>query len=546
MVLDYTAHDSEVAIERVRCLVIGSGAAGLWTALHAADGGPVLVITKATVTESSTNYAQGGIAISTPPEDSPELHARDTLAAGAGLCDEPAVAVLTREGPRRVAELMDYGAQFDQIDGQLLCRREAAHTRSRIIHAMGDATGAEVQRALTEAVRKHPGITVWEFTQALRLLVVDGEVVGADAVRTATGERVRIVADVTVLATGGVGALYKVTTNPLVANGDGMALALRAGATLEDMEFVQFHPTALACDETPAPLLTEAIRGEGAILLNTRGERFLGRYHPMAELAPRDVVSRAEFLEMERLGAEWCLLDLRPIPREQMVANFPHVLQMLSERGLDAFAQAIPVRPAAHFVMGGIATDLDGWTGLRRLYAAGECACTGVHGANRLASNSLLEGLVFGYRAARAARGEPPLAEDLLAAVGKLEPAAVPAVAPAVAEQVRQLMWKRVGIVRDAEGLQAAAEELGNLRRQASRSPWPSCEEAETANMVDIAYVIARAALARQESRGAQYRTDFPETRDQWRCHLRVRRSPDGDLEFSGRPVALLEPSLGE
>lgn len=527
-------------VTRVRCLVIGSGAAGLWAALHAADDGPVLVITKDRATESSTNYAQGGIATSACPEDSPDLHAQDTLAAGAGLCDEPAVAILTHEGPQRVVELVGYGARFDQVNGQWLCRREAAHTRSRIIHALGDATGAEVQRALTEAVQKHPRISVREFTLALRLLAIDGEVVGADTICPHGGGRVRILADATVLATGGVGALYKVTTNPPVANGDGMALALRAGATLEDMEFVQFHPTALACDETPAPLLTEALRGEGARLLNTRGERFLDRYHPMAELAPRDVVSRAEFLEMERLGADWCLLDLRPIPRDQMLANFPHVLQMLNERDLNPFEEPIPVRPAAHFVMGGIATNLDGWTGLGRLYAAGECACTGVHGANRLASNSLLEGLVFGYRAARAAQGEPPLPDAIVEAASDLEPTSVPALPAGVASQVRELMWKRVGIVRDGDGLAAVADELGALWRQAEWKRWPSVEEAEAANMVEVAYVITRAALAREESRGAQYRTDFPETRDEWRCHLRIRKAPDGDLEFSRRPVALL------
>ncbi|MCX7600010.1 MAG: L-aspartate oxidase [Armatimonadetes bacterium] len=532
------SRDLSVAVTRVRCLVIGSGAAGLWAALHAANDGTVLVITKDRVTESSTNYAQGGIATSACPEDSPDLHAQDTLAAGAGLCDEPAVAILTHEGPQRVMELVSYGAQFDQVNGQWLCRREAAHTRSRIIHAMGDATGAEVQRALTEAVRNHPEVTVREFTQALRLVLVNGEVIGADTICTATGERIRIVADATILATGGVGALYKVTTNPLVANGDGMAIALRAGATLEDMEFVQFHPTALACDETPAPLLTEALRGEGAILLNTHGERFLDRYHPMAELAPRDVVSRAEFLEMERLGAEWCLLDLRPIPEEQIRANFPHVLQMLTDRGFNPFESPVPVRPAAHFVMGGIATDLDGWTGLRRLYAAGECACTGVHGANRLASNSLLEGLVFGYRAARAARREALLPLDAVEAAGSMEPPAVPALPSDVADQVRELMWKRVGIVRNSDGLSAVVDELAHLWQRTEWSPWPAAQEAEAANMVEVASVITRAALAREESRGAQYRTDFPETKDEWHCHLRIRKAPDGSLEFSRRPVA--------
>jgi L-aspartate oxidase len=531
-------------IVRTRFLVLGSGVAGLWTALHCVDHGPVLLITKGYINESSTNHAQGGIAVALCPKDTPDLHFRDTIAAGAGLCDEPAVAALTQEGPAVVQELIDSGAEFDRVDGQLLCRREAAHTERRIIHAHGDATGAEIVRALTVAVCGHVNIEVREQTQALRLVVLDGEVVGADAYDYLSGRRLRLLADATILATGGVGGLFRFTTDPLVITGDGMALAFRAGALLEDMEFVQFHPTALACDEMPMPLISEAVRGEGAVLLNTRGERFMDRYHPMAELAPRDIVSRAEFSEMHRLEADHCLLDLSPIPPAKLASNFPGILDMLRDHNLHAPEDRVPVRPAAHFAMGGVAVNLWAETSLPRLLAAGECACTGVHGANRLASNSLLDGLVFGARAALTAARIAPLDSRTLEAAADLTPLHVPSVPPPIAAEVRDLMWRQVGILRDGPGLEAAVKTLRRLlNKYAPRaSAWPSPEHADSANVLETAWVTASAAALRDESRGAHFRGDAPEPKPAWRCHLLAGRGDAGTLDFSVRAVSLLSP----
>ncbi len=531
-----------------RFLVIGSGAGGLWSALHLADAGQTAVITKGAVTESNTNYAQGGIAVAVCSFDTPSLHANDTLLAGAGLCDEPAVDVLTREGPERVIELMQLGAEFERAGDELLCRREAAHSMRRIIYAHGDATGAEVQRALTEHTTSHPNITVREHVQAIRLLRLGDAVVGADAIETTTGRRLRFVADATVLAGGGFAAIYRYTTSPLVTTGDVQALALRAGATLQDMEFVQFHPTALATEESPAPLISEAVRGEGAVLLNPAGERFMPAYHPLAELAPRDVVARAMFAEMQKFGADHCLLDLSPIPRDKLEHHFPHILQTLREHGINAPDDPAPVRPAAHYCMGGIATDLWGFTGLRRLYAVGECACTGVHGANRLASNSLLEALVFGYRLSKAARDEALLDRDERRSAAEAAPEPVAHAPVSVHARIREMMWEKVGIVRDPQGL-LAAEAAFRQMLDASLSharPWPAPGEAVAANVVLVAWVVASAASTRDESRGAHFRTDTTQPKPQWRCHLLVRLVAPQSLEFSLKPVQVHSPALYE
>ena len=531
-----------------RFLVIGSGAGGLWTALNLADAGRTVVITKGAVTDSNTNYAQGGIAVAVCSFDTPSLHASDTLVAGAGLCDEPAVDVLTREGPERVRELLALGAEFERSGDELICRREAAHTMRRIVFAHGDATGAEVQRVLTERAASHENIQVREHVQAIRLLRMGDAVVGADAVEVETGRRLRFIADATVLAGGGFAAIYRYTTSPLVTTGDVQAIALRAGAALQDMEFVQFHPTALATEESPAPLISEAVRGEGALLLNPARERFMPKYHRLAELAPRDIVARAEFAEMQRYKADHCYLDLSPIPRDSLERNFPHILQVLHEHGINAPDELAPVRPAAHYCMGGIATDLWGSTGLRRLYAVGECACTGVHGANRLASNSLLEALVFGYRLSKAARDEALLTADQRREAEAQPPEMVPQAPASVTDQVREAMWEKVGIVRAPEELEEAEATFRRMLDAAlSRArAWPEPAAAVSANVVTVAWVVASAASTRDESRGAHYRTDSPEPKPQWRCHLTVRLRSPRSLEFSLKPVQEHSPAMYE
>ena len=535
-------------IVHTRFLVIGSGAGGLWSALHLADAGRTIVITKGAVTESNTNYAQGGIAVAVCSFDTPSLHASDTLMAGAGLCDEPAVDVLTREGPERVLELIRMGAEFERSGEELLCRREAAHTMRRIVYAHGDATGAEVQRALTQHAEAHPNIEVREHVQAIRLLRAGDEIVGVDAVEVDSGRKLRFIADATVLAGGGFAAIYRYTTSPLVTTGDLQALALRAGATLQDMEFVQFHPTALATEESPAPLISEAVRGEGALLLNPARERFMPKYHRLAELAPRDVVARAEFAEMQKFGADHCYLDLSPIPRDKLEHHFPHILEMLREHGINAPQELAPVRPAAHYCMGGIATDLWGFTGLRRLYAVGECACTGVHGANRLASNSLLEALVFGYRLSKAARDDVPLSEAQRQEAEAQAAEPVPEAPASFYERVRELMWQKVGIVRDPAELAEAERDFRRMLDETlSRArAWPQPPGAVAANVVLVAWVVASAASMRDESRGAHYRTDAPQPKPEWRCHLLVRLTGPQSIDFSLKPVQEHSPALYE
>src|SRR5580704_6175046 len=371
---------------RTRFLVVGSGVAGLHTAWRASEHGPVIVLTKRSLFDSATAYAQGGIAAALGAGDSPELHRRDTLAAGAALCDAAAVKVLVEEGPARVRELSAAGADFDLApNGKFILGKEAAHSRKRIVHAHGDQTGAEVARTLIRRVTESPGVEVMETTRVLDLIVEGGECIGVRA--SASGQAVEIVADVTVLATGGCGQVYRYTTNPQVATGDGYAIAHRAGATLADMEFVQFHPTALDTPENPLSLISEAVRGEGATLLNAEGTRFMPARHRLAELAPRDVVAREIFRERQRTGSVF--LDARTL-ETPFATRFPGIFAICMARGIDPRHDLIPVTPAAHYMMGGVVVDLAGRTSLERLYACGEVSRTGVHGANRLASHSLL------------------------------------------------------------------------------------------------------------------------------------------------------------
>jgi L-aspartate oxidase len=465
-----------------------------------------MVLTKRSLFDSATAYAQGGIAAALGAGDSPELHRQDTLAAGAALADAKAVQVLVEEGPARVRELATAGAQFDlEPGGNFKLGREAAHSRRRIVHAHGDQTGAEVARTLIKRVKESGNIEVLEKTRILELIVEDGVTFGVRA--AVAGKPVDIIADVTVLATGGCGQVYRYTTNPQVATGDGYAIAHRAGATLADMEFVQFHPTALDTPENPLQLISEAVRGEGAVLLNEDGERFMLKRHRLAELAPRDVVAREIF--RQKAGGGRVFLDARMLGRV-FEERFPGIFAICRARGVDPANDLIPITPAAHYMMGGIVTDLRGRTSLNRLYACGEVARTGVHGANRLASNSLLEGLVFAERVARdmiqlKKLSTPPRKKNWEVPVLRDRGAAQVA-----ADTIRQVMWEHCGIDRSAKGLRLGLAKLAEIE---SRLPVGATEEM---NMVQTSHLIADAALLRKESRGGHYRSDFPRAKRKW------------------------------
>jgi L-aspartate oxidase len=492
-------------------LVVGAGVAGLRAAIELAQAGEVLVLAKDSLHESSSEYAQGGIAAALSDDDEVELHEQDTLAAGDGLCDPEAVHTLVEEAPAAIQELIDWGAAFDREGSRLLFAREGAHSRSRVLHAHGDSTGREIARTLYEKAASLRNVQFRSYAAITDLLVADGEVTGAQAFDESAGRLIPIQARAVLLATGGMGRVFKETTNPDVATGDGVATAYRAGALIGDIEFVQFHPTALHVTGAPRFLLSEALRGEGAYLRNAAGGRFMERYHAMAELAPRDVVSRAIVGEMEREGSPHMFLDLRHLDSGHIRHRFPRIFETCLRHGVDITRDAIPVHPAAHYAMGGVRTDLEGRASLRRLYAAGETACTGVHGANRLASNSLLEGVVFGARAGRAMRecaavpfteGEPPSESRF----------------PAISEQdLRALAWRDCGILRSGATLQKACEFLDAL-------PLTRCPEAgrghyELRNMHIVSTLIARCALAREESRGGHYRSDFPHKRPEFQKH---------------------------
>lgn len=510
-------------------LVLGSGIAGLRSAVEAAQAGwRVLVATKDLPRESNTEYAQGGIAVALSEGDSPEKHLQDTLAAGDGLCKEEAVRVLVEDGPERVLELIRWGARFDREGEKLHFTREAAHARSRILHASGDATGAELERALTSKAAQEERIEVLPYTDGIRLLTDDDGCCGAWLLDERENRPFPVFSRGVVIATGGVGRLFRESTNPAVATGDGIALALHAGIVLADLEFVQFHPTALFLEGAPRFLLSESMRGEGAVLRNADGQRFMDRYHAQAELAPRDVVTRAIIAEIRRTGGRPVTLDLTHLDRRFIQQRFPTIYRTCLQYGLDITRRAIPVFPAAHYVMGGIETDVDGRTSLPHAYAAGEAACTGVHGANRLASNSLLEGLVFGQRAARAAMadaGPAPAPRSLEPLEGgrnvDLE------VVNELRRRIAAVMWEGVGILRTAEGVERARLALegmctllrgGALHRRIL----------ETCNMAVVGDAVAACALRRTESRGAHYREDYPHTDPAWKRHTRMVKEGNG------------------
>lgn len=494
-------------------LVIGAGVAGLRAAIELAPAGRVLVVAKDSLQESSSMYAQGGIAVALSDEDEVELHEADTLVAGDGLCNVAAVHRLVEEGPARIQELIEWGVEFDRDGTKLLFAREGAHSRNRVLHSHGDSTGREIARTLYKKAASIETITFRSFSSVVDLIVKDGRVAGAVALDERGGVRVEIFARRVLLATGGLGRVYQDTTNPDVATGDGVAMAWRAGALISDMEFIQFHPTALHLEGAPRFLLSEALRGEGAHLLNARGERFMHRYHQMKELAPRDVVSRSIVEEMQREGSPHVHLDLSNRGKDFVKNRFPRIHATCLAHGIDLDLQPAPVLPAAHYAMGGVWTDLDGRTSIAGLYAAGEVACTGVHGANRLASNSLLEGLVYGARAGAAmVSGEDGMGLARLP---------VPQVVQCDEKSLRALTWQRLGLLRCGKGLTEARNSLSHDPHE-PREPI-SRAEAELRNLHIVAELIAACALAREESRGAHRRTDFPERSPDFEKHSRTQ-----------------------
>ncbi|MGA2649456.1 MAG: L-aspartate oxidase [Terracidiphilus sp.] len=528
---------------QVDFLVMGAGVAGLRAAVELAHRGDVMVVTKESLAESNTHYAQGGIAVATEGDADIALHLEDTINAGDGIVVRAAAQALVGEGPVRVAELIEWGARFDEEAGALLRTREAAHSQPRILHANGDATGAEISRALVTFARGHKRIQFAEWTMAIGLVVEGGRVVAVDLVSanplTRDQKPHRVIARSVLIASGGAGQVYSDTTNPAVATGDGIALAAKAGASLSDMEFYQFHPTALALPGVPRFLLSEALRGEGAYLRDDRGERFMERYHPQLELAPRDVVARA--IARQGMGeapgqTRAVYLDMRHIRNRDLRQRFPGISSFLAVHGLDLAHDLIPVRPAAHYLMGGIQTDMHGRTTVTGLYAAGEAACTGVHGANRLASNSLLEGLVFGARAAQA------MLDDDLPLIPSAAPEAIPdplsdeeeTAVEQIIGRLQTSMWAHAGLLREGASLREGfsvhtecASALHDLEEQRKGSRRLS----EARALARVSHAVLVSALARTESRGAHYRNDFPQRDDEhFRKHSVI--SQDGTITF--------------
>ena len=538
-------------------IIIGSGIAGLSVALLAQDHGTVLIITKGKIDDCNTRYAQGGIAAAVGPGDSAELHYQDTLSAGVGLCDPKAVEILTTDGPERVNNLMRWGVAFDtepgldhatesapedgpQVDaedssdlgrialGRVALGREGAHSMARILHAGGDATGRYIELALTDRVADSvKKITVLEYTLATNLLVEDGRVTGVETLNSASRQADTFTGHFIVIATGGAGQLFRYTTNPPVATGDGVALAFRAGAQVMDMEFYQFHPTAFRLPGSDPSLLSEAMRGEGAVLRNQAGQAFMSEYHAMADLAPRDVVSRAISAEMEAAGAEQVYLDITHIADEVVRGRFPNIDLFCQSHGLDITQDPIPVAPAAHYMMGGIRTDTWGRTNIRGLYSCGESACAAVHGANRLASNSLLDTVVFAHRVVDETLGlAPPRTEDQASedqaeniyqvlrsremVCGNMPELSV--------EALQDLMWRNVGISRNGSRLLLSARILNVWSRTLPEAH--ALASHQLRNMLLVARLMVEGALLRQESRGSHFRMDFPETSESWQKHI--------------------------
>lgn len=512
------------SLKTVDFLVIGGGVAGLRAAIELASQGSVLVLTKDKINESTTGYAQGGIAVALSDEDEVCIHHDDTIKAGDGLCNEEAVRVMVEEGPQYIRELISWGAEFDKEGTKLAFTREAAHTRKRILHSHGDSTGKEIERVLIKKARSFSSISRYDFAYTLDLIVLDDRCIGATVLR---GDQIiHVYAKAVILATGGAGQIYSRTTNPMISTGDGIAIAYRAGAVIMDMEFIQFHPTTLYSPGAPHFLLSEAMRGEGAVLKNINCEKFMTGYHEMAELAPRDAVTRAIVSEMVKTKSKHVYLDLTHLDKGFIKKRFPLIYNTCLQYDIDITEEMIPVCPAAHYVMGGIKTDLDGNTSIKGLYAAGEVACTAVHGANRLASNSLLEGLVFGARTGiSAVRYAEKIGEQVIAGDSAAE---APSVPPAfdiekTRRSLRQIMWNKVGIIRCEKSLSAAKAWLSR-RGRILNARFSNRREFELKNIYTVANLITESALLRKNSVGAHYRTDFKQRGEKWQLRTSCQK----------------------
>ncbi|MBI1842125.1 MAG: L-aspartate oxidase [Verrucomicrobia bacterium] len=536
-------------------LVLGSGIAGLFFALKAAEHGRVGIVTKKHRAESNTNYAQGGIAAVTSSQDSFEMHIQDTLTAGAGLCKEPVVRTIVEEGPRRISDLIELGMRFSEreIPGfpgeiELDLGKEGGHSRRRILHAK-DITGREIERALLQAVSQQPRIQVMENHFAIDLITTrklgigsDNRCVGAYVLNVESGRVDTFAARAVVLATGGCGKVYVYTTNPDIATGDGVAMAYRAGAPVANMEFIQFHPTCLYHPKAKSFLITEAVRGEGGTLKTIEGVPFMERYHPMKSLAPRDVVARAIDNEMKRSGAEHVLLDITDKPAPFIIDRFPNVYRTCLQFGIDITKEPIPVVPAAHYQCGGVVTSVDGQTEVAGLYAIGEVACTGLHGANRLASNSLLEAVVCAHRAAIQVAGEPQLPDASALPTWRSGHATNADEMVVVAhnwDEIRRSMWDYVGIVRTQKRLQRARKRIANLLEEIQAYYWDfivTSDLLELRNIATVAEVIVASAMARPESRGLHYTLDFPNPDPSWAQRDTVLRRAAAEPELSREP----------
>ena len=517
-------------------IVIGSGVAGLTTALNIrAQNLSVLLVTKSYIDEGSTKWAQGGIAAALGPGDSPEQHKQDTLIAGAGLCDLSAVEVLVTEGPEAVRKLIARGAVFDKSEtGEMALTREGGHLRNRILHAGGDATGAEVSRALLAAVKKDSGIEIIEHALVIDLLKnkagaacgVILHVIGEGS-RDGVGQAL---ARAVVIATGGLGQVYSQTTNPAVSTGDGVALAIRAGAQVSDVEFVQFHPTVLYQDlahRGQQPLISEAVRGEGAVLFNDEGEQFMVGKHPQSDLAPRDIVAKEIFNQMQKTGKPYVWLDATNI--KDFGKRFPNIYQSCINRGINPNSEKIPVAPASHYASGGVLVDLDGQSSINNLFVCGESACTGAHGANRLASNSLLEGLVFGARIASFIAANLPNFSEPVFVPGKY------LLDPKIVIPLQLAMTEGAGVMRSEQSLRKTLQTLDQLGKLISTEP--SIESWEASNLHLLATAIVKAALIRKESRGSHWRSDFPNQDENWQLHITGKLDENGEWHHQTKSV---------